>query len=93
MSVPLPVAPGQLAPSAAQIVDWGQLLQVVEAGLLAGVGISLAFSLVILGAVRAGEAQQQSRPLGMVGYGAVAIFGLVVCIGAVVFGVSTMLTK
>ncbi|MDO8210945.1 hypothetical protein [Conexibacter sp. CPCC 206217] len=84
---------GHAAPLAASIVDWGQLLEVVEAGLLAGVGISIAFSLVILGAVRAGEAQRQSRTLTMAGYGAVALIGLAICIGAVVFGVSTMLAK
>jgi hypothetical protein len=88
-------APGleAVAPLAADIVDWGQLLEVVEAGLIAGVGISIAFSLLILGAVRAGEAQQQARPLAMAGYGAVAVIGLAVCVGAVVFGVSTMLSK
>ncbi len=77
----------------AEIVDWGQLLEVVEAGLLAGVGISIAFSLVILGTVRAGEAQQQSRPAAMVLYGAVALVGLAVCLGAIGFGISTMLAK
>lgn len=77
----------------AEIVDWGQLLEVVEAGLLAGVGISVAFSLVILGAVRAGEAQQQSRPAAMAFYGVVALVSLAVCIGAVAFGISTMLAK
>jgi hypothetical protein len=89
------VAPqvGHIAPLAAKIVDWGQLLEVVEAGLLAGVGISIAFSLIILGAVRAGEAQQQSRPVAMAGYGVVALAGLAVCLGAIVFGISTMLAK
>lgn len=77
----------------AEIVDWGQLLEVVEAGLLAGVGVSIAFSLVILGAVRAGEAQQQSRPAAMVLYGAVALVGLAISLGAIGFGISTMLTK
>ncbi|MDO8184836.1 hypothetical protein Q5424_06280 [Conexibacter sp. JD483] len=77
----------------AEIVDWGQLLEVVLVGLLAGTGISIAFSLVLLGAVRAGEAQQQSRPAAMAGYGAVALIGLAVCIGAIVFGISTMLSK
>jgi hypothetical protein len=78
---------------AAPIVDWGQLLEVVEAGLIAGVGISVFFSLVILGTVRAGEARQQSRPWALVGYGALALVSLLVCIAAVVFGVTTMWTK
>jgi hypothetical protein len=80
-------------PLASDLVDWGQLLEVIEAGLIAGVGISIAFSLVIFGMVRAAEAQQQSRTGAMVGYGAIGIFAILVCLGAVVFGVSTMLTK
>lgn len=80
-------------PLASELVDWGQLLEVVEAGLIAGVGISIAFSLVILGMVRAAEAQQQSRTGAMIGYGAVGILAILVCVGAVVFGVSTMLSK
>ncbi|ADB51305.1 hypothetical protein [Conexibacter woesei] len=87
------MSPLGIAPLAAKIVDWGQLLEVVEAGLIAGVGISVAFSLVILGTVRASEAQQQSRTVALVGYGALAIVAVAVCIGAVIFGVSTMLTK
>ena len=83
----------QSPPFAAELVDWGQLLEVVEAGLIAGVGISVAFSLVILGTVRAAEAQQQSRTGALVGYGALALVAVAVCIGAVAFGVSTMLAK
>lgn len=78
---------------AAKIVDWGQLLEVVEAGLLAGVGISVAFSLLILGTVRFGEARQQSRHASAALHGAVALVAMVVCVGAIVFGVSTMLAK
>lgn len=81
------------APTAAKVVDWGQLLEVVEAGLIAGVGITVAFSLLILGTVRASEARQQSRSGKMALHGGLAAFALVVCLGAIVFGVSTMLTK
>ncbi|MBB4664004.1 hypothetical protein [Conexibacter arvalis] len=84
---------GQAPLVAAKIVDWGQLLEVVEAGLIAGVGISVAFSLLILGAVRAGEARQESRTISMVLHGTLAAIMLIVCVGAVGFGVSTMLSK
>jgi hypothetical protein len=82
-----------LLPHARPIVDWGQLLEVVEAGLIAGVGISVFFSLVILGTVRAGEARQQPRPVALVAYSALALVALVVCITAVVLGVHAMLSK
>lgn len=81
------------APLASDIVNWGQLLEVVYAGLVAGVGISIAFSLVILGIVRATEARHASRPGPAIAYAALGLAALAVCIGAVFFGVSTMLTK
>ena len=87
-------APAQAAaPLAAKIVDWGQLLEVVEAGLIAGVGISIAFSLLILGTVRLGEARQQSRHGSAFAHGVLALVALAVCVGAIAFGVSTMLAK
>lgn len=82
-----------LAPLAAKVVDWGQLLEVVEAGMLAGVGISVAFSLLILGTVRFGEAREASRHGAAVLHGVLALVAMVVCVGAIVFGVSTMLAK
>jgi hypothetical protein len=86
-------APAQAAPLASKIVDWGQLLEVVEAGLIAGVGISVAFSLLILGTVRLGEARQQARHGAAFFHGLLALVALAVCVGAIAFGVSTMLAK
>jgi hypothetical protein len=77
----------------ASVVDWGQILQVVEAGLVAGVGISVAFSLLLLGTVRAGEAQQQSRTGAVIGYSLVAVLAVAICVGAIAFAVITMLAK
>ncbi len=76
----------------ATVVDVGQLLEVVEASLIAGVGISIAFSLVIRGAVRASE-HRQTRPLSAGLHGLMAVVALLVCLAAIVFGVSTMLSK
>ncbi|HEY4280037.1 MAG TPA: hypothetical protein VGM91_17565 [Conexibacter sp.] len=84
---------GAAVPLAAELVDWGQLLDVVAVGLLAGVGLSIAFSLVILGGVRAGERRAESRALAATLYGTLAIAAAAVCVGAIVFGVSTMLAK
>lgn len=83
----------ELTPVAAKIVDWSQLLEVVEAGLIAGVGISVVFSLVIFGTVRAQEHRQASRHAQAAAHGLLALVALAVSIGAVAFGVSTMLTK
>jgi hypothetical protein len=78
---------------ATQIVDAGQLLRVVAAALVAGIGVSLAFSLVIYGAVRAGERRQQARTISAGGYALLATLALLGCLSAVAFGVIVMLTK
>ena len=76
----------------ASVVDLGQLLEVVEASLIAGIGISIAFSLVIRGAVRASE-HRQTRPFSAGVHAALALVALLACLAAIVFGVSTMLSK
>ena len=77
---------------ATKIVDLGQLVQVVYVSLLAGVGVSLAFSIVIRGAVRAGE-HRRTRPVVAGAHALLAIVGMLVVLAAIVFGVSTMLSK
>jgi hypothetical protein len=74
------------------VVDLGQLLEVVEASLIAGIGISIAFSLVIRGAVRASE-HRQTRPISAGLHGLMAVVALIACLVAIGFGVSTMLSK
>jgi hypothetical protein len=77
---------------ATKIVDVGQLAEVIYVSLLAGVGVSLAFSIVIRGVVRAGE-HRRTRPVVAGAHALMAAIGLIVVLGAVVFGVSTMLAK
>ncbi len=77
---------------ATKIVDFGQLVQVVYVALLAGVGVSVAFSIVIRGAVRAGE-HRRTRPVAAGAHALLAIVGMLVVLAAIVFGVSTMLAK
>ena len=77
---------------ATKIVDVGQLGQVVYVALGAGIVVSLAFSLVIRGAVRAGE-HRRTRPVLASAHALLATLGLLVVAGAIVFGISVMLSK
>jgi 4-hydroxybenzoate polyprenyltransferase len=77
---------------ATKIVDLGQLAQVVYVALIAGIGVSLAFSLVIRGTVRAGE-HRRSRPIAAGAHALLAILGMLVVLAAIGFGISTMLSK
>ena len=78
--------------AATKIVDLGQLAQVVEVALIAGIGVSIAFSLVIRGAVRAGE-HRRERPVLAGAHALIAVAGLLVVAAAIGFGISTMLAK
>lgn len=77
---------------ATKIVDVGQLAQVVEVALVAGIAVSIAFSLVIRGAVRAGE-HRRERPVLAGAHALLAVAGLLVVAAAIGFGISTMLAK
>lgn len=78
--------------AATKIVDLGQLAQVIEVALVAGIGVSLAFSLVIRGAVRAGE-HRRTRPVVAGAHALLATVALLAVLAAIVFGISTMLAK
>lgn len=82
-----------MIPLASQIVDVSQLLRVVVAALIAGIGVSIAFSLVIYGSVRASERRQAARPLAAGAHALVAALGLAACLGAIAFGITVMLSK
>jgi hypothetical protein len=77
----------------AKVLDAGQLLEVVEASAIAGIGVCVAFSLVIRGAVRAGERRQQGQPVVASAYALMATLALLVCFGAIAFAVTVMLSK
>ena len=74
-------------------VDAHLLWQVVYVSLLAGVGISTVFSLVILGTARAGEARRAGHGAAALGYAALAALAFAVFALGVVLGVQAMVTK
>ena len=67
------------------------MFEVVWVGLLAGVGITTAYSFVVLGTGGYAEARRTGRR----GYGwaALGLFAFIVFIAGMVFGVQTMLSK
>ena len=73
-------------------VDFHALGQVVWVSLVAGVGVTVLFSLVIFGADRADEARRSGEGHAAV-FGALAVGAMIVFIAAVVLGVSVMLEK
>jgi hypothetical protein len=77
----------------AKIVDWGALGQVIGFSLAGGVGVTIAFSLTILGAVRSTDMRRAERPVEATFYAIVGLLGLVVTIAALIAGIIVMTTK
>ena len=75
------------------IVDGEALLDTVAGSLVAGVGVTVAFSLAILGAALFGEARRDGRSLVAAGAGGLAVVALAGCAAAIVFGIVIMTSK
>jgi len=74
-------------------VDTGLLWQVIWVSLVAGVGISALFSLVILGGARAGDARRAGHRGAAAAYVALAAVAFLLFAGGVALGVQEMVTK
>jgi hypothetical protein len=77
----------------AEIVNWETIGEVVAYSLLAGVGLSLAFSLAILGATRFAEMRRDDRDIEAAAYGVLMLVGLAATVVALVLGIVVMTTK
>jgi hypothetical protein len=67
-------------------VDWDALLTAVWASLVAGVGVSAAFGVAILGGARAVELRRDGYAGGAVLFAVVGLLGALVVVAAIVFG-------
>jgi len=77
----------------ATVVDWAALRDVVVASLAAGVGITVTFSLAILGLTRFADLRRDERVVGAWAYAGLAILGLAASGAAVVLGIILMASK
>ncbi len=72
-------------------VEWSQILEVVWVSIVAGVGATGIFSMVVFGSSRAAEARREGENPTI--YGALAIVGMVAFLGVVVFAITVILNK
>ena len=77
----------------ATVVDTGTLLRTVAASFVAGVGVTLIFSLAILGAARFAELSRDGRPAAAVSFGVLAVVALAAAAAAVTIGIIVMSSK
>jgi len=75
------------------IVDWSTLGQVILYSLGAGIGVSLCFSVAVVGATRFWEARRAGAAIPAVVYAVMGALGLLATTGAVVIGIVVMASK
>jgi hypothetical protein len=77
----------------ATIVDTDALAKVVVYSLIAGIGVTVSFSLTIVGATRFADFRRDDRRLEATLFGVLAALALAVSIGAIVLGIVVMTSK
>jgi hypothetical protein len=77
----------------ATIVETQALLETVAASLIAGIGVTAAFSIVIFGVTRSAEMLRDERPLLATAAGGLAVLAGLVVTAAIVFGIVVMTQK
>ena len=77
----------------ATVVETDALLETVLAAFVAGVGVTLVFSLAILGAARFADMSRDGRPVAAAAFGALALVALAVAAAGVTIGIIVMTSK
>jgi hypothetical protein len=75
------------------VVETKNLLETVAASMVAGVGITAAFSVMLFGAIRLAELRRDERPLLAGAAAALGAAGLLVTLGGIVLGIVVMTSK
>jgi hypothetical protein len=78
---------------AAPLVEWSTLGRVIASTLVVGIGVTIVFSLVVWGAVRASDDARAARSARAAVHGVVATVGLVVIVAVVAYGLHILAKK
>ncbi len=77
----------------ATIVEWKAVWQTIVFAIVAGVGVTFAFSLAVLGATRSVDLSRDGRSGAALAAATLGVAAFCVCIAAVVLGIIVMTTK
>jgi hypothetical protein len=77
----------------AEIINWNAAWQAVWTAAVAGVGVTVVFSLAVYGATRTADLRREDRPGQAAFYGAVALAAVAGTLGAVVYAITLITTK
>ena len=79
--------------STATVVDTHLLLKMAYTSVIAGVGVSLVFSIAVVGVVRAGDMRREQRSAAAAAYGVLGAIGLVLTAALIVYGLILLARK
>jgi cation transporter-like permease len=77
----------------AKVVETTELLQTVAASVIAGVGVTIVFSIAVYGVTRFVDLSRDERTVAAGAAIATAVLAFAVTIAAVVFGIIVMTSK
>jgi lysylphosphatidylglycerol synthetase-like protein (DUF2156 family) len=77
----------------AAIVETKDLLETVAAAVVAGVGLTIVFSIAVFGATRFADFNRDERPLAAAAAALMTAAALAACVAAVVVGIIVMTHK
>ena len=75
------------------IVETRDLLETIAASLIAGVGVTVVFSIAVYGATRFADLSRDERPIAATAAIVAAVVAFLVCIAAVVVGIVVLTNK
>jgi hypothetical protein len=74
-------------------IDWGALLEVIWVSLVAGIGVTAVYSVIIYTSSRAGDARREGNGGAAAVYGTLAALAFAMFLAGVIVGVTIMLNK
>jgi hypothetical protein len=77
----------------ATVVETKDLIETVVASLIAGVGVTTAFAILIFGVTRSADMVRDERPVLAVAAGGLAVIALLVVVASIAFGIVVMTQK
>jgi hypothetical protein len=77
----------------ATVIETKELLDTVLASLVAGIGVTAAFAVLVFGVTRSSDMVRDERPLAAAAAGGLAFIALAVVTGAIVLGIVVMTQK
>jgi hypothetical protein len=77
----------------AKVLDTHAAWQAIWTAAVAGVGVTVVFSLAVLGATRSTDMRRNDRPGQAAAFGVLALVGLAATLGTIVYAITLITTK